>query len=325
MLAAIDLYSDVLPGVLLVIAVVLLYRTWRRRAGGGATLGPPPTAMEQLRKGLSKTRARFGTALRRALGREPSEETIEELEVALLEADMGIDTTEAVLEDLRRAYRSGAARTTDGLLELLKQDLAGKLAQNGGTLASAGSPPTVILVVGVNGVGKTTSIAKLANHLKASGKSVLLAAGDTFRAAAVDQLKIWAERLGVGIVAAQTGSDPASVVHDAVEAAAARKVDYLIVDTAGRLHTQKNLMNELEKIKRVIRKRIPDAPHEVLMVLDATTGQNAIVQARAFNDITDVTGIFLAKLDGTAKGGVVVAIRNELDLARTFVDALFAG
>ncbi|GIW72651.1 MAG: signal recognition particle receptor FtsY [Planctomycetota bacterium] len=323
-----ELGRHALAVALLVLLALLAAWWWRSRrarpapgAGGAAPSSGAPSALQQLARGLHKTRARLGLALRRALGQEPSEQTLEELEVALLEADLGVATSEAILEDLRRAWRAGEARSTEALLARLKDDLSRELvaAGNGARLAEAPVPPTVVLVVGVNGVGKTTSIAKLAHHLRQQGRRVLLAAADTFRAAAVDQLRVWSERLGVPIVAAQTGADPAAVVHDALEAAIARGVDYLIVDTAGRLHTHQNLMKELEKIKRVIRKRLPEAPHEVLLVLDATTGQNAIAQARAFREVTEVTGIFLAKLDGTAKGGIVVAIARELGLPVKFV------
>jgi len=294
-----------------------------RRARGGAgaaTLAPPgPSALDQLASGLSKTRARLGLALRKLLGREADEATIAELEEAMLGADMGVKVTSAVLEDVKQAFRDGKARTADALLEHLKTDLKRKLAGQGVDLAQASEPPTVVLVAGVNGTGKTTSIAKLATLLKRQGKKVLLCAGDTFRAAAVEQLSIWAERTGCGIIKAETGADPASVVHDAVDAAIARRVDYLIVDTAGRLHTHQNLMAELNKIKRVIQKKLPAAPHEVLLVLDATTGQNAIAQAKEFKKATDVTGLFLSKLDGTAKGGIVIAIRQELDIPVKYV------
>jgi fused signal recognition particle receptor len=188
-----------------------------------------------------------------------------------------------------------------------------------GSLARAATPPTVILVVGVNGAGKTTSIAKLANHIKRQGHSVLLGAGDTFRAAAVEQLTLWASRLDIPIVKQGTGADPAAVAFDAVSAAIARKVDYLILDTAGRLHTQKNLMTELEKIVRVVKKNLPDAPHETLLVLDATTGQNAIRQASEFARSAPITGLILAKMDGTAKGGAVFGIRDVLPVPVKFL------
>ena len=300
----------------LIILVMYLIRVGTR---GGARSVAPTGALDALAAGLAKTRTQLGLAIRKALGREVSDAAIGELEAAMLEADMGVATTEAVLEDLRRAFREGRGKTADELLKVLKEDLVAKLEAKGTELRLAASPPTVVLVVGVNGAGKTTSIAKLTKHLTGQGKKVLLCAGDTFRAAAVAQLALWAGRLGVEIIKSDTGADPAAVAFDATEAAIARKVDVLIVDTAGRLHTNQNLMAELAKVKRVIQKRIPDAPHETLLVLDATTGQNAIAQARSFMAATDVTGIFLAKLDGTAKGGIVVAIRNELDIPVKFV------
>jgi len=280
---------------------------------------PSGGALAQLVGGLAKTRAKLGQALRRALGQEPTEETIEALEAAMLEADMGVAVTHAILEDVRKAWQEGRARSPEALMAMIKQDLTRRLSEKGNTVRMADAPPTVILIVGVNGAGKTTSIAKLTRHFTLQGKKVLLAAGDTFRAAAVEQLRMWADRLGVPIVKGETGGDPAAVAFDATEAAIARKVDVLIVDTAGRLHTQQNLMAELAKVKRVIQKRIPDAPHETLLVLDATTGQNAIAQAKSFGAATEVSGIFLAKLDGTAKGGIVVALKNELDLPVKFV------
>jgi fused signal recognition particle receptor len=315
-----ELTPEVLAGIaLFLLGLVVLVLVFRAGADRGPRAAAPKGALDQLARGLSKTRDRLGLAIRKALGQEVSDATIEELEAAMLEADMGVDTTGAILEDIRAAYRAGRARTADALLDVLKQDLKQKLEAKGNALRVSAKGPTVVLVVGVNGAGKTTSIAKLTWHLAKSGKKVLLCAGDTFRAAAVEQLRLWSERLGVGIVKGDTGGDPAAVAFDATEAAIARGVDVLIVDTAGRLHTHTNLMQELSKVKRVIQKRIPDAPHETLLVLDATTGQNGIAQARAFLEATDVTGLFLAKLDGTAKGGIVVAIRNELDIPVKFV------
>lgn len=333
------LYGGILLALLGLLALVYLIRAGAR--GGARQLAPDGT-LDQLVAGLGKTRARLGSAIRKALGHEVSDDTLAELEAAMLQADMGVATTDAILSDVRAAYRDGRAKTAEGLLSILKDDLRKKLSEKGNALGAAAAPPTVILIVGVNGAGKTTSIAKLSKHLAAQGKKVLLCAGDTFRAAATEQLTLWAERIGVDIVKAGPGADPAAVAFDATEAAVARKVDYLIVDTAGRLHTNQNLMAELSKVKRVIQKRIPEAPHETLLVLDATTGQNAIAQAKSFTAATDVSGLFLAKLDGTAKGGIVVAIRNELDIpvkfvglgekaddiqrfdADKFVDALFA-
>lgn len=296
------------------VAVLVLAILWRRRLrGSGPGRGLSSTPLADLVTGLNKTRSRFGMALKRALGAEPTAETIDDLETALLEADMGIETTEQMMAALRTAFRQGKARSTDAMLSHLRLEL-GKRLQGEAALGVADTGPSVILVVGVNGVGKTTSIAKLTHLLKTKSNSVLLCAADTFRAAAVDQLRMWSERLEVDIVCGQLGGDAAATVHDAVDAAIAREVDYLIVDTAGRLHTHKNLMGELSKIVRVIRKHIPSAPHEVLLVLDATTGQNAIEQARIFQDTVDVTGIFLSKLDGTAKGGIVVAIYDQLGI-----------
>jgi fused signal recognition particle receptor len=310
-------FSIAAAAIALLFLFAYLIRVGRR--GAGVRAAAPPGTIEALAGGLAKTRERLGLAIRRALGREPSQATIDEIEQALIEADVGVAASQAIIEDVRKAFASGRARTVDGLLGELKKDLRAKLEEKESGLREAARPPTVVLVVGVNGAGKTTSIAKLATWLKARGKKLLLCAADTFRAAAVEQLALWGERIGVPIVRGATGADPAAVAFDATEAALARGVDFLIVDTAGRLHTHQNLMAELSKIKRVIQKRIPEAPHEVILVLDATTGQNAIAQAREFTKATDVTGIFLAKLDGTAKGGIVVAIREQLGIPVKFV------
>jgi fused signal recognition particle receptor len=223
------------------------------------------------------------------------------------------------MEDLNTAWKEGKISSGDETLEFLKTEMKEYWPPESRDLRFAEAGPTVILVSGINGAGKTTSIAKLAFYLKSEGKSVMVAACDTFRAAAVQQLTVWAERIDVQIVKHQMGSDPAAVAFDACDAAVKRNIDVLIVDTAGRLHTQENLMRELTKIRRVIDKRIPGAPHEVLLVLDATTGQNAIRQAEEFLKAVQVTGIFLAKLDGTAKGGIVIAIRHQLNLPVKFV------
>jgi fused signal recognition particle receptor len=256
-------------------------------------------------------------------------------------ADLGL-TGSKIVEEMKQAYRRRQITDVDDVPRVLRDKLLARLQGCEGSLARAATGPTVILVVGVNGSGKTTSIAKLAHLLVQRGHKVLLGAGDTFRAAAVEQLTLWAQRLGVPIVKQATGADPAAVAFDAVSAAVARGVDYLVLDTAGRLHTQKNLMQELGKIVRVVKKQIPDAPHETLLVLDATTGQNAIKQAKEFTAVAQVTGLFLAKMDGTAKGGAVFGIREELPLpvkflgvgesvedvepfaAESFVDALLA-
>jgi fused signal recognition particle receptor len=234
---------------------------------------------------------------------------------------MGPGTALALMDGQTAAYRAREIKTADEVFPFLRSRLLDLLGAEPGATAIrlAPAPPTVILVVGVNGTGKTTSIAKLAHHFHGQGRRVLLAAGDTFRAAAVEQLTIWAQRIGCEIIKHRQGADPAAVAYDAVEAAVARHVDVLIVDTAGRLHTQTNLMNELEKIRRVIGKKIPEAPHEVLLVLDATVGQNAIRQAQEFNEAVKVTGLILAKLDGTAKGGAVIGIRNEVPVPVKFV------
>jgi len=278
---------------------------------------------EKLKAGLKKTRDKFSSGLKSllSLGRNLDEELLEELEERLMTSDMGPTTAMALMEHLTASYKNREIKTTDEVIPFLKSRLLHMLREEAEetSLTLAASPPTVILVVGVNGTGKTTSIAKLAYHFHGLGKKVVLAAGDTFRAAAVEQLTIWSKRIGCEIIKHSQGGDPAAVAFDAVEAALARKAEILIVDTAGRLHTQANLMNELEKIKRVINKKIPDAPHEVLLVLDATVGQNAIRQAQEFNQAVKVTGLILAKLDGTAKGGAVIGIRNEVPVPVKYV------
>ena len=298
---------------------------------------------DKLRKGLKKTRAALASGFSGLFRGKLDEDKIEEIEEALLTSDVGVATTDALIDALRDAWKSKEIETAEQALPFLKSRLVARMEGAGDSeLNRSDSPPTVILVVGVNGSGKTTSIAKLAKYCRDQDKSVVLGAGDTFRAAAVEQLTIWSERLGVDIVKQATGADPAAVAYDAAEAAVGRKADVLIVDTAGRLHTQLNLMKELEKIRRVIAKRIEGAPHETLLVLDATTGQNALQQARMFHEAAPVTGLFLAKLDGTAKGGAVLSIRDELNLpvkfiglgetpddiepfdAKAYVDALFS-
>lgn len=273
--------------------------------------------LKKLWQGLTKSREAIGTRLRSLFSsRKIDASLFAELEEILYTADLGTTGTE-VLQELEQNYREGKIKESSELLPFLHRALVTRLES--GNLRRAGSPPTVILVAGVNGSGKTTSIAKLAGYLRAKNHSVMLAACDTFRAAAVEQLTIWSERLGVQIIKQGTGADPASVAFDAVESAVAKKVDYLIVDTAGRLHTQKNLMAELEKIRRVLGKRFPEAPHEVLLVLDATTGQNAVTQAQEFTKAISVTGLFLSKLDGTAKGGAVFGIRKKLSIPIKFI------
>lgn len=271
---------------------------------------------QSIREGLSKTAAKLGGGLRSLLGRRVDPSFLDELERCLISADVGVAATERVLERVRASFANKEAGSD--LVEFVKTELKGMLNRPEG-IAYQPSGPTVIMVAGVNGSGKTTSIAKLATWLRKQNKTVLLGAGDTFRAAAIEQLDRWAQRIGAEIVKGQPGSDPSAVAHDACTAAVARKTDVAIIDTAGRLHTQANLMKELEKIHRVIGKACPGAPHEVLLVLDATNGQNAIQQAIQFTKAVRCTGIILAKLDGTAKGGAVVAIRDKLDLPVKFV------
>ena len=277
--------------------------------------------LEKLRVGLSKTRQKFANSFRAllAVGRKIDDDLLDELEATLIGSDVGVKTTTRIIDDIRQAFREKRIEQSEQILDFLKADMKNYWPQADRSLHFAETGPTVILVAGVNGTGKTTSVAKLAQLLTQSGKKVILAAADTFRAAAVEQLTIWSERTGVEIVKHQTGADPAAVVFDACDAAIARKADVLLVDTAGRLHTQDNLMRELGKIRRVVERKIPGAPHEVLLVLDATTGQNAIIQAQTFADAIQVTGLFLAKLDGTAKGGIVVAIRDQVSLPVKFI------
>lgn len=277
--------------------------------------------LKKLRSGLSKTRKKLAGGLKAVLtlGRSIDEDLLEELEESLLLADVGPAATEGLLEAVRSGWKQGNLKTADDVLPFLKREIEERLSQQSNQLARSETAPTVVLVCGVNGSGKTTSIGKLTRWLRKQGHSVVLGASDTFRAAAVEQLTIWSERNDVEIVKQQTGSDPAAVAFDAVQAAKARKRDYVIIDTAGRLHTQDNLMQELGKIKRAVSKVIPDAPHEVLLVLDATTGQNAVRQAQLFNEVAHVTGLFIAKLDGTAKGGAVLGIRDAVGVPVKFI------
>jgi len=267
-----------------------------------------------LRRGLDRTRDALGGSLSRVIrGRRLDAETIGVIETYLLQADVGTATTQELVSTLRADAQAGRMDRGEDAIEFLKTQLKEKLGE-AAPLATSDDPPLVILVAGVNGVGKTTSVAKIAHALREDGRSVLLAAADTFRAGAVAQLAIWGERLGVDVIRGAEGADPAAVVWDAVEAALARNVDVLLVDTAGRMHTEAGLMRQLTKIRDVLAKRIPGAPHEVLLVPDATQGQNAMVQASRFCEAVDVTGIFLAKLDGTARGGITVPIATELGI-----------
>jgi len=272
--------------------------------------------LDKFKKGLARTARLFD--VRSWFGRKVDQSFLDDLESRLIQADVGVAATTRIIDRVRAAYQD---RTADeGLVNFVKQELKDLLADpRPGTLAFAPRGPTVLLVAGVNGSGKTTSIAKLAQHLKDEGRTILLAACDTFRAAAADQLTIWAQRSGSDIVKGAPGSDPASVAHDACERALAREVDVLIVDTAGRLHTQTHLMRELEKVKSVLTRKIPGAPHEALLVLDATNGQNAIRQAEVFTKSIGCTGVILTKLDGTAKGGIVVAVRQTINLPVKFI------
>ncbi len=273
------------------------------------------SAIAAIKRGLQKTAEVLGRGLRSLLrGRQLSEELIDEIERRLIAADVGVKATREIITTLREDYRAGRIAKGDEALDFLKAQLKARWSDEDRRIATAAERPTVILVVGVNGAGKTTSVAKIAKSLRDEGRTVLLAAADTFRAGAVAQLAIWAERLGVDLVKGAQNADPAAVAFDACDAAIARKVDVLLIDTAGRLHTQDHLMRQLTKIRSVVQKKIPGAPHETLLVLDATSGQNAIEQARIFKQSSEVTGIFLAKLDGTAKGGIVVAIRDTLDV-----------
>ncbi|MHC4123226.1 MAG: signal recognition particle-docking protein FtsY [Planctomycetota bacterium] len=270
---------------------------------------------------LGKTRNKITTSLSSilSLGRKIDDTLLDKLEETLISDDIGVETTDKLITELREAYKNSRIETTEDIIPFLKEHMKSYWPHRDRQLSSALTGPTVILVAGVNGTGKTTSIAKLAYILSQNNNKVIVAACDTFRAAAVEQLTIWAERIGVQIVKHKTGSDPAAVAFDACEAVIARGADFLILDTAGRLHTQKDLMRQLTKIRDVVARKIPDAPNEVLLVLDATTGQNAIIQAKMFTKAIDVTGIFLAKLDGTARGGVVMAIKDQLDIPVKFV------
>ncbi|WP_214881600.1 MULTISPECIES: signal recognition particle-docking protein FtsY [unclassified Exiguobacterium] len=272
--------------------------------------------------GLTKTRDGFASAVNDLVYRfrEVDEDFFDELEDLLIQADVGVTTTMDLVEDLKEEVKRRNLKDPVLVRDALVEVVANRL-QEGESDRELNMQDglTVILFVGVNGVGKTTTIGKLAHQLKSEGRSVMLAAGDTFRAGAIEQLEVWGERVGVPVIRQTEGSDPAAVVYDAVQSAKSRNMDVLICDTAGRLQNKVNLMKELEKVKRVIEREIPNGPHEVLLALDATTGQNAMIQAKAFKEATNVSGIVLTKLDGTAKGGIVLAIRNELDIPVKYV------
>lgn len=298
------------------------------------------------KEGLTKTRTAFVEKVEELITRRKKidEAFYEELEEILIGADVGVNTVMGLIDDLRAEVKKRKIEDAAELQPVLSEKLVGLLKKdedNGLRMADSGM--TVILFVGVNGVGKTTTIGKLAHKFKSEGKSVLLAAGDTFRAGAIEQLEVWGQRVGVDVIKQESGADPAAVMYDAINAAKNRGVDVLLCDTAGRLQNKSNLMDELNKIFRVLQREVPSAPHEVLLVLDATTGQNALSQAKLFGEKSGVTGLVLTKLDGTAKGGIVIAIRNELNLpvklvglgekmddlqefdSDQFVHALFAG
>jgi fused signal recognition particle receptor len=281
---------------------------------------------EQLDKGLEKTREGFFSRITKAIAgkSQVDDEVLDQLEEAMISADVGVDTTLTIIEKIQARVAKDKYLGTDELNGILQEEIRNILVDDEKDTIKRfdlpeGKKPFVVLVVGVNGVGKTTTIGKLATNFKAAGKSVMLGAADTFRAAAVDQLTIWSERAGVPIVKKEMGSDPASVAFDAVNSAVAKGADILLIDTAGRLHNKAHLMEELSKIKRVIQKVIPDAPHEILLVLDGTTGQNAIEQAKHFSAATDVTALAITKLDGTAKGGIVLAIANQFKIPVKFI------
>ncbi|MGD0498973.1 MAG: signal recognition particle-docking protein FtsY [Bryobacteraceae bacterium] len=280
-----------------------------------------PSLLEKLKSGVEKTRAGLVSALEDAVqGRKVIDaDLLDELESTLIGADVGVRTTEEILARIRQRVERHQVNDAAELRGLIREHLLEILQASERVPARVAEPPAVILVVGVNGSGKTTTIGKLAHRFKEEGRSTLLCAADTFRAAAVEQLQIWAERAHAGLIRQRPGSDPSAVVFDALQAAQARHADYVIVDTAGRLQTKENLMAELQKMGRTAKKVISDAPHEVLLVLDATTGQNGLEQARKFTATSRVTGIVLTKLDGTAKGGIVVAIAHELDLPIRYV------
>jgi len=295
-------------------------RTWRELFITGEDVPPPePEGEEQrggffrkLRDNMAKSRQALGAELQASVFQTLDDETWERLEETLIYADVGASTTAKIVERLETEAGSGELSGGEDLTRRLRELLA-EAAQTGDDTIDLRPDPTVILITGVNGTGKTTTIGKIAWHLsKELGQSVLLAAGDTFRAAAVEQLETWAERAGTDFVRAAHGSDPGAVAYDAIAAAKARGHDVVIIDTAGRLHTQDHLMEELSKVRRVIQKQIPEAPHETLLTIDATTGQNGLRQAMMFREAVDVTGIVLTKLDGTAKGGIALAIAQEL-------------
>ena len=275
---------------------------------------------DKIKKGLAKTRAAFGSMLEDVFSNADAidDDFFDELEETLILADMGMDTVNKLMEELRYRVRNRGLTTKDHVrfnLKLILQDMLNV----GDTALKLNTHPSVILVIGVNGVGKTTTIGKIAKQLTDQGKNVMLVAGDTFRAAAADQLEIWAGGSGASIVRQHEGADPASVVYDGIQSAKAKDVDVIIIDTAGRLHNKQNLMNELNKITRIVNRELPEADKEVLLVLDGTTGQNGLIQAKTFKEIAGVTAVAVTKLDGTAKGGIVIAVADSLQVPIKFV------
>lgn len=270
----------------------------------------------KLKEGLTKTRKSLTEKIEKVIigYADIDDDLLDELEDALIQADVGVKTSLKLMDDVRVGIKKKEINTPEDLKPFLIKRITEMLNEGNDETKIAANGPTVILVIGVNGVGKTTTIGKLGQYYKEMGKSVMFAAADTFRAAAIDQLEIWGQRVGVPVIKHEEGSDPAAVVFDAVKAATARKIDMLIIDTAGRLHNKANLMTELNKIQRVIKREIADAPHETLLVLDATTGQNAISQAELFTKAAPISGLVLTKLDGTAKGGVVIGLKAELSM-----------
>ena len=285
------------------------------------TVPQEPNLLDRLKTGIQKTRSGLVDRLEDVLAgkKEIDAELLEELEYTLITADIGVSTVEDILERIRQRVDRKLTADAQEIRNLIREQLLEVLRASETPVRAMAQPPAVVMLVGVNGAGKTTTIGKLANRFLGEGRKVLLCAADTFRAAAIEQLDVWAQRAGVEMIRQKTGADPSAVVFDALQAAKARGVDYVIVDTAGRLHTKENLMAELEKMRRTAARVVPGAPHEVWLGLDATTGQNGLEQARKFTESAGVTGIVLTKLDGTAKGGVVVAIARELNLPIRYI------
>ncbi|PIS01527.1 MAG: signal recognition particle-docking protein FtsY [Chlamydiae bacterium CG10_big_fil_rev_8_21_14_0_10_35_9] len=281
-------------------------------------LGFFKSKLKKISKSLSTIKFTLGDKIRRILSGKVDESAYEHLEQLFFEADLGAELSMDLVERVRRKIQKNKEISSEEILKDIKEELLTYFPENKKNL-EVDKKPYVVMIVGVNGSGKTTSIAKLASKLKKEGKKVLLVAGDTFRAAAIEQLGKWAEKIGIDCIKSKTGSDPAAVVHDSLTAAKARDVDVVLIDTAGRLHTKTDLMHELEKIKRVSSKLIDNAPHETLLVLDATTGQNALDQAKTFHQFTPISSIILTKLDGSAKGGIVVAIQKQLQIPVSWV------